>query len=134
MAKLNVEIVTPERRLAKVEADEVVAPGANGLFGVRPGHASFLSVMKAGPVTVHAGGSKSVFFVSGGFVEAGPSVVRVLADQAEPQAGIDVAAAKERIAQAEAKLKDFEVTDPRALELREKIAVEQRRIEVARPQ
>lgn len=134
MAKLNVEIVTPERRLAKVEADEVIAPGAKGLFGVRPGHATFLSVMAAGPVTVNAGGSKSVYFVSGGFVEAGSAVVRVLADQAEAQASIDVAAANKRIADAEAKLKDFEVTDPRALELREKIRVEQKRIEVARPQ
>lgn len=134
MSKLKVEIVTPERRLAKVEADEVIAPGANGLFGVRPGHATFLSVMAAGPVTVSAGGTKNVYFVAGGFVEAGPGLVRVLADQAEPQGSIDVAAANKRIADAEAKLKDFEVTDPRALELREKIRVEQKRIEVARPQ
>ena len=28
MAKLNVEIVTPERRLAQLTADEVIAPGA----------------------------------------------------------------------------------------------------------
>ena len=38
MAKLNVDIVTPERRLASVHADEVVAPAAEGLYGVRPGH------------------------------------------------------------------------------------------------
>ena len=34
MAKLNVEIVTPERRLAQLTADEVIAPGSDGLFGV----------------------------------------------------------------------------------------------------
>lgn len=134
MAKLSVEIVTPEKRLAKVEADEVIAPGANGLFGVRPGHAPFLSVMQPGPVTVTAAGAKSVFFVSGGFVEAGAAVVRVLADSAEAQASIDVGAANKRIADAEAKLKDLEVTDVRAVELREKIRVEQKRLEVARPQ
>ncbi len=31
MAKLNVEIVTPERRIAVLSADEVVAPAAEGL-------------------------------------------------------------------------------------------------------
>jgi F-type H+-transporting ATPase subunit epsilon len=132
MAKLSVEIVTPERRLAKVEADEVIAPGADGLFGVRPGHAAFLSVMSPGPVTVSAEGSKSVYFVSGGFVEAGAAVVRVLADQAEAKASIDVAAVTKRIADAEAKLKGFEVTDPRALELRAKMQVDQKRLDVAR--
>jgi F-type H+-transporting ATPase subunit epsilon len=134
MAKLKVEVVTPEKRLLKAEADEVVAPGAKGLFGVRPGHAPFLSTMLPGPVTVNAGGQKSVFFVSGGFVEADATMVRVLADSAEAQASIDVAAAQKRIADFEAKMKDFEVTDPRAIELREKVRVEQKRIEVARPQ
>jgi len=134
MAKLKVEVVTPERRLLKAEADEVVAPGARGLFGVRPGHAPFLSTMAPGPVTVLSGGQKSVFFVAGGFVEAAATVVRVLADAAEPQASIDVAAAQKRIAEYEAKMKDYELTDPRTLELREKVRVEQKRIEVARPQ
>ncbi len=35
MAKLNVDIVTPERRLVSTPADEVVAPAAEGLYGVR---------------------------------------------------------------------------------------------------
>ncbi|MCC6333740.1 MAG: ATP synthase F1 subunit epsilon [Myxococcales bacterium] len=133
MAKLRVEIVTPEKRLLKAEADEVIAPGATGLFGVRPGHAPFLSKMSAGPVTVSAGAQKNVFFVAGGFVEATATLVRVLADQAEPQASIDVAAAQKRIAEAEAKMKDYELTDARTLALREAIRVEQKRLEVARP-
>lgn len=131
MAKLNVEIVTPERRIAELTADEVIAPGAEGLFGVRPGHTSFLSVMQAGPLTVRDGQSKNAWFVSGGFVEAGPSVVRVLADSAETVATIDVAAAQKRIAEAETRLKAFEVTDPKAEEQRQLIRREQRRIEAA---
>jgi len=30
MAKLKVEVVTPEKRVLSAEADEVVAPGADG--------------------------------------------------------------------------------------------------------
>jgi F-type H+-transporting ATPase subunit epsilon len=131
MARLNVEIVTPEKRLAKLEADEVIAPGAEGLFGVRPGHEAYLAVMQPGPLTVKDGAVKTVYFVSGGFVEAGPTAVRVLADSAEPQKEIDQAAAQKRMADAEAKLKTFEVTDARAQEQRDLIVREQRRLEVA---
>jgi F-type H+-transporting ATPase subunit epsilon len=131
MAKLNVELVTPERRLAQLAADEVIAPGADGLFGVRPGHTAYLALMQPGPLTVREGGTRTVYFVSGGFVEAGPSAVRVLADSAEVASAIDVAAAQKRIADAEAALKGFEVTDPRAAEQRAIIHREKRRIEVS---
>jgi F-type H+-transporting ATPase subunit epsilon len=131
MARLNVEIVTPERRMAQLAADEVIAPGAEGLFGVRPGHTPYLSVLQAGPLTVRDGTKTQVFFVAGGFVEAGPTAVRVLADQAEEQKDIDTAAANKRIAEAEVKLKAFEVTDPRAQVQRDVIKTEQRRLEVA---
>lgn len=131
MARLNVEIVTPERRLAQLQADEVIAPGADGLFGVRPGHAPYLAVLQPGALTVKEGAAATVYFVSGGFVEAGPSVVRVLADSAEVKADIDTAQAQKRIADAEAALKGLEVTDPRADAQRQTIAREKRRLEVA---
>lgn len=128
-SKLNVEIVTPERRLAQLAADEVIAPGAEGLFGVRPGHTPYLSVLQPGSLKVRDGQNTTTYFVSGGFVEAGPGAVRVLADSAELAANIDVAAAQKRIAEAETRMKAFDVTDPRALEQRDVIAREKRRIE-----
>jgi len=131
MAKLKVEVVTPERRLVQVEAEEVIAPGTEGLFGVRPGHAPFLSLLQAGPLTVKSGGKSELFFVSGGFVEVGSQNVRVLADAAQPAKDVDVAAAKKRISEAEEKLKGFEVTDPRAEVLRAQIRTEQKRVEVS---
>ncbi len=131
MAKLNVEIVTPERRLAQLEADEVIAPGAEGLFGVRPGHTPYLSVLQAGPLTIRDAGKQSVYFVTGGFAEAGPSVVRILADAAEAKEDIDVEAARKRISDAQGKLQQLESTAPGAEELRQLIVRENRRIEVA---
>ena len=92
MAKLNVDIVTPERRLLSTPADEVVAPAAEGLYGVRPGHSPFLSTLSPGPLTVREGGTTQAWFVSGGFVEVQNDTVLVLADQAEPAASIDVEA------------------------------------------
>ncbi len=130
MAKLNVEIVTPERRLASLAADEVIAPGASGLFGVRPGHTPYLSVLQPGPLSVRDGATTTTYFVGGGFVEAGPAVVRVLADVAELASAIDATAARKRIAEAEVALKDLEVTDARAEAQRQLIRREQKRLEV----
>lgn len=78
--RLDVEVVTPDKLVVKMVADEVIAPGADGLFGVRPGHTQLLAVLRAGPLTVRDGTHSTVMQVTGGFVEAGPAKVRVLAD------------------------------------------------------
>ena len=113
MAKLAVEIVTPEKRILSVQADEVIAPGAHGLFGVRPGHTPFLSLMEPGALTLKEGGTTQVFFVAGGFVEVGNDKVMVLADQAEPATDIDVEAARKRMAEAQERLKGMSAEDVR---------------------
>ena len=102
--RLKLDVVTPERRVLALEADEVIAPGSGGLFGVRPGHTPYLSLLQPGPLTVREGTGLKKFFVAGGFVEVADDSVRVLADSAEPLESIDVEAAKKRIADAEAKL------------------------------
>ncbi|MCI0569963.1 MAG: F0F1 ATP synthase subunit epsilon [Myxococcaceae bacterium] len=113
MAKLTVEIVTPERRILSVQADEVVVPGAEGLFGVRPRHTAYLALMQPGPLTVREGGSSQVFFVAGGFAEVSSDKVLVLADQAEPVGTIDVAAAEARLVEAQKRLAALAEADAR---------------------
>ncbi len=115
MTKLNVEVVTPEKRLLSVQADDVVVPGHPGLFGVRPGHTPVLSIMDDGPLTLRDGTSTQVFHVEGGFVEVGPDLVRVLANAAYPVATIDVAAAQKRLDEATARLKGLAADDARFL-------------------
>jgi F-type H+-transporting ATPase subunit epsilon len=92
--KLKVEVVSPDRRLVSQDCDEVIAPGADGLFGVRAGHTPYLALLQPGPLTIVDGGAQKKFFVAGGFAEAGPEHVRVLAEGAEPLESIDVAAAR----------------------------------------
>jgi F0F1-type ATP synthase epsilon subunit len=88
-------------------------------------------VLQPGALTVKEGATTTVYYVSGGFVEAGPTVVRVLADAAEAQADIDTAQAQKRIGEAEAVLKSMEPSDPRADVQRQAIRRERRRLEVA---
>lgn len=112
MAKLNVEIVTPERRIAVLSADEVVAPAAEGLYGVLPGHSPFLGLLAAGPLTVKEGGNTQAWFVAGGFFEVSEDTVRILPDQAEPLASLDASTASARLREAEKRLNALPAGDP----------------------
>ncbi len=113
MAKLTVEIVTPEKRILSVQADEAIVPGGRGLFGVRPGHTPFLSLVEPGPMTLLEGGRREHYFVAGGFVEVSNDKVLVLADVAEPVTGINVEAAKQRMQEAAERLKGMSSDDVR---------------------
>jgi F-type H+-transporting ATPase subunit epsilon len=113
MAKLTVEIVTPEKRILSVQADETIVPGGKGLFGVRPGHTPFLSLMEPGPMTIIEGGRRENYFVAGGFVEVSNDKVLVLADVAEAVTGIDVEAARRRMQEAVERLRGMSSDDVR---------------------
>jgi len=113
MAKLKVELVTPERRVLSVQADEAIVPGAQGLFGVRSGHTPFLSLMEPGVLTLKEGASAQSYFIAGGFVEVANDRILVLADQAEPLAAIDVSGAKQRLDAAQERLKGMSAEDAR---------------------
>jgi F-type H+-transporting ATPase subunit epsilon len=114
MAKLTVEIVTPEKRMLSAQVDEAIVPGAVGLFGVRPGHTPFLSLMDNGVLTLRDGGNTQKFFVAGGFAEVAADKVTVLADQAEDVTTIDVEAARKRLDEAHARMKGLTPDDARA--------------------
>lgn len=115
MAKLTVEIVTPEKRILSVQADEAIVPGGEGLFGVRPGHTPFLSLVEPGTLTLIEAGRNDRYFVAGGFVEVSNDKVLVLADAAEHVTGIDVAGARRRMEEAQARLKELNAADARYL-------------------
>jgi F-type H+-transporting ATPase subunit epsilon len=95
MAKLQVEMVTPEGSTLSEEADFLIAPGADGDLGVLPNHIPLLTPLRNGEVMVRNEGREQYFFVSGGFLEVLPDKVVVLADVAERAEDIDEAAAEE---------------------------------------
>jgi len=113
MAKLSIDLVTPERRVVAVQADEAIVPGARGLFGVRPGHTPFLSLVDPGVLTLREGSIAQQFFVAGGFVEVSNDKILVLADQAEPVTAIDIDASKRRLLAAQEHLKILSAEDAR---------------------
>jgi F-type H+-transporting ATPase subunit epsilon len=92
--KLTLEVVTPEGLLLRQEVDEVVAPGALGYFGVRPGHTPFLSTLGLGELTYREGSSSGHLTCFWGFCEVGPDRVNVLAEVGERAEDIDAARAE----------------------------------------
>ncbi|HEY8675058.1 MAG TPA: F0F1 ATP synthase subunit epsilon [Candidatus Dormibacteraeota bacterium] len=95
MSKLQVELVTAERRVLSQEADFVVAPGIEGDLGVLPRHIPLLTPLRTGEIMVRNEGREEFFFVSGGFLEVLPDKVVILADVAERAEDIDEARAQE---------------------------------------
>ena len=92
--KLTLEIVTPDRSLAREEVDEVQLPGADGYFGVLPGHTPLLATLQVGELWYRKGQEKFYLHVAFGFVEVLPDRVTVLAQVAERPEDIDVARAE----------------------------------------
>ena len=106
------EVVTPEKSVVSDDAQIVMAPGVLGEFGVLSGHTPFMTALKVG--TVHyedASGTERFIFVSGGFAEALPDRVTILADSAERRKNIDLERAKAAMERAEGRLAKTEDAD-----------------------
>jgi F-type H+-transporting ATPase subunit epsilon len=101
---LTLEIVTPERRVLSVTAEEVRAPGVLGGFGIRQDHEPFMTALEPGRLTYVEGGREHHFAVGGGFLQVSDNRVIVLADTAEAAADIDVARAQAAFQQAQERL------------------------------
>ena len=101
---LTLEIVTPERSIAHGEVDEVVVPGAEGSFGVLPGHTPLLSTLTVGEIEYRRGDETSYVAVSFGFAEVLPDRVTILAQIAEASDEIDVTRAEAAVKRARERL------------------------------
>ncbi len=105
------DLVSPERKLASVQATEVQIPAAEGAMTAMAGHAPTITTLRPGVLRVtHAGGTED-YIVSGGFAEIGGTNVSVLAERALPAAEVtqtvfDAMVAEYRAAH-EAALKNF---------------------------
>ena len=107
--KVQFELVSPEKLLLSVAVEMVVVPGAEGYFGVLPGHALFISGVRPGVIDVYAGGEVTErLFVSGGCAEVTAERCTVLADEAMPLASVDRGAAESELKSAEAEIASIE--------------------------
>ena len=66
------------------EADAVVAPAYDGLVGILPRHAPFMTLLGTGIATIRRSGETVRLQVAGGFLQVASNVVRIVAGSASP--------------------------------------------------
>jgi F-type H+-transporting ATPase subunit epsilon len=101
------EVVTPHHLVLSQEVEEVTAPGAEGEFGVLPGHTQFFTTLKIGEVAYRQGKEQRHLAVTEGFAEILPDRVTILAAAAELAPEIDVERAHQAKERAEKQLKQL---------------------------
>jgi F-type H+-transporting ATPase subunit epsilon len=86
---MNLEILTPEKKLFSDDVYGIQLPGVTGLFEILEKHAPLVSALKAGRIKVLKDKSQHVvyFDIQSGFVEVHANNVTVLAEGAKPAEG-----------------------------------------------
>jgi F-type H+-transporting ATPase subunit epsilon len=131
-AYIHLEIVTPDRKIAEEEVDEVSIPGREGFLGVLPGHAPLLTELQPGPLEYRQNASKHYVAVHWGFAEVLPDRVIVLAEIAERAEDIDVERAETKRKRVEEYLKSHPESDPETEKARDDLRRAICRLETAR--
>ena len=110
---LQFDLVSPERRLASVQASEVQIPGADGDLTAMEGHSPTITTLRPGILRANGPQGALAFAVTGGFAEIGAAKVTVLAERAVPVAELTagmvdawVAEAREAAAKAAPEARD----------------------------
>ena len=103
-SKLQLHVVSADRALVNATVDEVEVPGAEGYFGVLPGHTPMLATLQVGQLSYRQGQETHYLAIAFGFAEVQPTQVTILAEIAEPAAEIDVARAEAAKKRAEDRL------------------------------
>jgi F-type H+-transporting ATPase subunit epsilon len=104
-AKLALEIVTPEGLLLRDEVEEVIAPGEQGYFGVRPGHTPLMATLGMGELSYRKAAAWHRLTCFSGWCEVLPDRVNVLADIGERAEDIDLGRAEQALKRAGERMK-----------------------------
>ena len=110
--KINLTVVTRERKIIDTEADEVVLPATDGEIGVLPGHTPLLTTLRIGEMRYRSGGKVERMVLSWGFAEVLPDRVIVLAERGILPGEFDAATAERERVEAEKELLYLSSEDP----------------------
>lgn len=98
------DLVSPERLLASVAANEVQIPGAEGDLTAMANHAPLITTLRPGVLKVSGPDGAREYVVTGGFAEISGDSVSVLAERAVPREDMTAEQFKAMVAEATDKL------------------------------
>ncbi|PYO73257.1 MAG: ATP synthase F1 subunit epsilon [Gemmatimonadetes bacterium] len=84
---MRVSVISAERSVFDGDAEVVVAPAYDGLVGILPRHAPFMTLLGEGIVKIRQSATEKVttrLQVAGGFLQVASNVVRIVARSARP--------------------------------------------------
>lgn len=110
--KINLTVVTRERKIIDTEVDEVVMPGADGELGILPGHTPLLTMLRIGQLRYRVGNTIHRVVLSWGFAEVLPDRVIVMAERGVLPGEVDLATAESERVAAEKELAFLSSNDP----------------------
>ena len=109
MNELDLEIISPEKKVYTGKVKSVTIPGTKGNFQVLYNHAPLISTFEIGIIKlVLSDDSTQIFTTSGGSTEVLDNKVLILSDTVEPIESIDIERAMRAKERAEARLKKKE--------------------------
>lgn len=116
-ATFQFELVSPERLLLSTEVSEVIVPGTDGEFTVLPNHAPMMTTIRPGILSVktESSGDREEYVLLGGFAEAGPDRLTILAEEAYVRSELDKDALASSIRDTEEDARDAQTDEARAL-------------------
>jgi F-type H+-transporting ATPase subunit epsilon len=105
---MHLTVTTPRGYLVQVEADEIVAPGALGEFGVLAGHIPFMSVLKPGVLSYRGKDGNKYLAVGDGILQVARvsdgDKIEVLVNRGEYGKDIDREAAQRELTAADSEI------------------------------
>ena len=109
MNELDLDIISPEKKVYSGKIKSVTIPGTKGNFQVLHNHAPLISTIEIGIIKLLLeDGSMLVFTTSGGSAEVLNNKVLILSDTVESVESIDIERAKKAKERAEDRLKNKE--------------------------
>ena len=128
---LNLEIVTPEKKVLTETVDAVTIPTASGEVGILANHAPLISSLKPGVLSYTKAGATEKMVIAGGFIEVSADNISILADIAEKASEIDVEAAKTERDAAEKELNAWKGSEADFETGKERLEKAQARLQLA---
>jgi F-type H+-transporting ATPase subunit epsilon len=122
MAKLRLEIVTPEAKKFSGDVDMVVLPGVEGELGILPMHVPLMTRLLPGEVRITQDGKQTELVIGTGFVEVSQTQVAILTDMAMSDTEVDETAAEEAVRRAEARVKEKDLSHEEVADIERSIA------------
>ena len=107
---MQLDIVTPDRRVVVSKADDVVIPAKEGEIDVLPGHAPFLGMLGTGVLRFVAEGKTHHLMVSGGFIEVAGDKVVLMCESASLKDEVSAETERKSLHELEKKLASLGAT------------------------